>query len=312
MAEVITRACEGCPTEIVIPPGRGQKPKWCDPCKARNQKERDAERHRLRQAGLDAQRAANPPKFRCGRCGESFPKPRRDGPMPKHCDLCGHQRKLDHLGERRRAATVARRPETFRCEICLRRRPVVNVHGPVPRICDGCRLESRRRVARAAYAERVSPIRSTFVCPGCKQEFPLVRKGYSRRRCDPCAALKTRAQIDAWYKARPERLSAKNREGKRRRRVQRRAIGCERFTDREIFERDGWLCGLCGGAVDQTLIYPHLMSASLDHWVPLNRHGLHTRKNTRCTHFLCNSRKSDRLDSEVLHLFPYLAAQLTA
>jgi 5-methylcytosine-specific restriction endonuclease McrA len=80
----------------------------------------------------------------------------------------------------------------------------------------------------------------------------------------------------------------------------------ERFTDREIFERDGWVCGLCGGLVDGTLKYPDQMRASLDRILPLARGGHHTRHNTRCAHALCNSRKTNRLDSEVLDLFPYL------
>jgi hypothetical protein len=307
MAEVTTRQCLDCPVQIVIPPGRGQKPLRCADCKSKNQKARDAARHRAKQEELNQQWESDRPHFQCVDCSESFPKPHRDGPMPKRCDACGHRHRLARLGISRRAATLRRRPKSYRCQICLRTRPVRNARGPVPRICPGCQLENRARVARASYVEKVSPIRPSFICDGCRQEFPLARKGYSRRRCDPCAELLRKAHSRAWIKARPELQRANSRECKRRRRLQRRAVAFERFTDREVFDRDNWTCGLCGDPVDRTLRFPNLMAASLDHQVPLNRGGAHTRANTRCTHFLCNSRKSDRLDSEVLHLFPTLA-----
>jgi DNA-directed RNA polymerase subunit RPC12/RpoP len=312
MAEATTRMCLDCPAEIVIPPGRGQKPKRCDPCSTRNQKRRDAERWRLKQQAIEEARRLNPPTFVCLGCSNTFPRLNKGGPTPKRCPACSHRHILDRIAQRRHAATDARRPRRFRCQICSRTRPVRKRHGPIPRICRGCQLESRRRVARATYAQQVSPIRLSFVCPGCGQEFPLVRKGYSRRRCDPCALTHQNAHVAAWWKARPEQRQAKNRENKRRRRIARRDIRAERFADREIFDRDGWICGLCGEPVDRGTASPNGMTASLDHIIPLNRGGTHTRLNTRCAHILCNSRKTDRLDSEITHVFPYLAAQLTS
>lgn len=60
----------------------------------------------------------------------------------------------------------------------------------------------------------------------------------------------------------------------------------------EIYERDGWVCGICRLPVDEGLKYPDMLSASLDHVVPLARGGGHVRGNLQLAHFICNSRKS--------------------
>lgn len=68
----------------------------------------------------------------------------------------------------------------------------------------------------------------------------------------------------------------------------------ERFDVVEIFERDGWACGICDQPVDQTLAYPDPMSVSLDHVQPLSLGGTHTRDNVRCSHLTCNIRRGNR------------------
>lgn len=68
----------------------------------------------------------------------------------------------------------------------------------------------------------------------------------------------------------------------------------EKFTDREIFERDQWTCGLCGTPVAAHLRYPDSMSASLDHVLPIAKGGGHTRSNVQCAHLRCNLSKRDR------------------
>jgi 5-methylcytosine-specific restriction endonuclease McrA len=69
----------------------------------------------------------------------------------------------------------------------------------------------------------------------------------------------------------------------------------ERIPDREIFERDGWRCGICKEPVDQTLRFPHHYAVCIDHVVPLALGGQHVRDNLQCAHWICNSRKGDRL-----------------
>jgi 5-methylcytosine-specific restriction endonuclease McrA len=75
------------------------------------------------------------------------------------------------------------------------------------------------------------------------------------------------------------------------RRAAKRAVPCEDFTDREIYDRDGWRCGICGEGIDAALRWPEPFSVSLDHIVPLARGGSHTRDNVQAAHLRCNMRK---------------------
>lgn len=84
------------------------------------------------------------------------------------------------------------------------------------------------------------------------------------------------------------------------RRVREQAATVERFDYLEVYERDGWVCGLCGQPVDRKLTWPDPKSPSLDHVVPLVAGGEHSRANTQLAHWLCNVRKGARLTEAVV------------
>lgn len=69
----------------------------------------------------------------------------------------------------------------------------------------------------------------------------------------------------------------------------------------EVFDRDGWICQLCGNPVDRNLRHPDLMAASLDHIVPLARGGTHEPDNCQLAHLICNSTKGDKLPELAAH-----------
>lgn len=60
-----------------------------------------------------------------------------------------------------------------------------------------------------------------------------------------------------------------------------------------VFERDGWICQLCGDPVDPELRHPAVMSATIDHVVPLSWGGDHSMENCQLAHLSCNSSKQD-------------------
>lgn len=93
------------------------------------------------------------------------------------------------------------------------------------------------------------------------------------------------------------------RENSRRRRAILRGIEVEKFADREIYERDGWRCQICKRRVDKRLAWPHPMSPSLDHIIPLTEPGTsHTRHNVRLAHLVCNTARGNRGGGEQLAL----------
>lgn len=62
----------------------------------------------------------------------------------------------------------------------------------------------------------------------------------------------------------------------------------------KIFERDNWRCQLCGKKINPKLKFPHPMSATIDHIIPLCDGGEHTERNLQAAHFICNSRRQDK------------------
>lgn len=68
----------------------------------------------------------------------------------------------------------------------------------------------------------------------------------------------------------------------------------EHFDPHEIYERDGWVCRLCGEPVNPAATWPDPLSASLDHVMPIIAGGAHSRANSQTAHWICNVRKGAR------------------
>lgn len=65
----------------------------------------------------------------------------------------------------------------------------------------------------------------------------------------------------------------------------------EPVSKKVIAERDKWVCGLCRKRVDPRLQWPHPMSWSLDHIIPIACGGEHSYANTQLAHLRCNVSK---------------------
>jgi endogenous inhibitor of DNA gyrase (YacG/DUF329 family) len=146
-----------------------------------------------------------------------------------------------------------------------------------------CSDECRKKVARVKsyeYSKKNHPVKH-FKCKICGNEFIPEYGNKKRLFCSMACKIKG-LKIER---------QKHHKEGNRRRRAIKRGATIEYFKTNEIYERDGWICGICGKPVKRGTQCPHPLSPTLDHIVPLAAGGTHERKNVQCAHFICNSTK---------------------
>lgn len=74
-----------------------------------------------------------------------------------------------------------------------------------------------------------------------------------------------------------------------------------KLSARELAQRDGTDCGLCGNPVDMGLSRKvSNMCPSVDHIIPRSRGGSHDPANLQLAHLHCNQVKSDRYEGSAL------------
>jgi 5-methylcytosine-specific restriction endonuclease McrA len=138
------------------------------------------------------------------------------------------------------------------------------------------------------------------------------------RRCDRCdGSVPAAARSDArfcgvlcqqadWYEVNEARLraaaiawKASNREAaneaEHRRRARKMGGGSERIDRLAVWERDRGHCWICERRIDAELTFPHPLSPSIDHVIPLNRGGGHVMSNVAMSHLRCNISKQDKI-----------------
>ncbi len=177
--------------------------------------------------------------------------------------------------------------------------------GRPPTYCTDCKASRQRAAVRAAGARVRAgiPAISSFLCGDCKQSFPRQGKtGPIPSRCKECSTAYEILRMKTWAIENPEKIFKNSVKGRRKRRALLRGAETEDFDAVDIYERDGWRCQLCYKKVDKRLKWPHRMSASLDHQIPLSRGGGHVRKNVTLAHVHCNRVKNNRAAGEQLML----------
>lgn len=158
------------------------------------------------------------------------------------------------------------------CDICDAK---FRVRGRA-RVCSvACRLEVKRRDMR--QRDRAAYVRpQPTACLHCAQLFTST---YGDKRKSFCSVV-CRRGVRAKHHKRAEAYGAKT---------------IERFARHDIFVRDNWTCWLCNTPIKREKRFPHPLSPTLDHVIPLSRGGDHSKQNSRCAHLLCNLKKGARL-----------------
>ena len=186
------------------------------------------------------------------------------------CEDCGEQFPANESGPKRKRCSACN-GSYIDCALCGRRcRP-----NPGEIHCVKCRIELRELSGD-------EPLEQVDECETCGS--PFVQGSRKRSFCsDACARTSYRYHNrSTWHMRRASECGAE----------------AEKFLSVEIFERDEWTCKLCGIPVNRETELPHPFAPTLDHVIPLVQGGQHTRDNTQCAHFYCNSIKSDAADPE--------------
>lgn len=82
------------------------------------------------------------------------------------------------------------------------------------------------------------------------------------------------------------------RRGCRRHKALKLRVAYENYTTNYIFERDNWICGICGRKINRRLRHPNPLSPSIDHIQPLSKGGWDSPVNVQAAHLRCNIGKS--------------------
>jgi hypothetical protein len=221
-----------------------------------------------------------------------------------YCDLCRideRRRRQREAARVRSAAKAAQRTATPAQSTCPRCGGMCEMGR---RVCDACRIkrkklmdaEKHRRNYPAILAARPPEVNACIDCQ-CSWIREAV-KGPKPQRCPSC--------FKGWHKKQRSQWLANGAEANRRkshrRRARMRGVPMETFTDREIFERDGWMCQIELHPVDRTAKWPHPLFPTLDHVIPISEGGPHTKANVRLACLRHNLRRGNRGGNEQLAL----------
>ena len=162
----------------------------------------------------------------------------------------------------------------------------------------GAPLNGRRKFCSEACGDRHKRgILPTRICTVCGAQYQN-SKGGPEVCSDDCRGIRQKQWATLSYQnmmsdeTRKEAL--RMREMRRRARKSAGASMVERFGSLEIFERDGWMCGICNAPVNRAAAWPAPDFPTIDHIIPLSAGGAHTPSNVQCAHLLCNLRKGAR------------------
>lgn len=230
-------------------------------------------------------------------------------------------------------ATTGTASEIIACVSCGATFPHVQKgRGRKPRFCsERCRGD-RAKASRKAYLERRNlgvrknkvpkraPVMVDITCEQCKKKAAVEKVWQGNRFC----SVKCRDDYHwALRKAQPvgirncgacgEPFNAKSvnhhycseackyRVWYPKKRAMRRARVVGNVDPLRVFDRDGWVCQLCGLPAPRRLRGTTDPKApELDHILPLAMGGKHTYENTQCAHRSCNMAKGAKPQGQLL------------
>lgn len=232
----------------------------------------------------------------CPGCGGPVPLRAQSFPGPSR-RWCTDECRIRHRNTQRAKAKRDARLELRAQRPCEQCGADMSGRSPKAKFCS-------KWCSDVAYGKRLPEHLPKKRCalPECGREFQPTS---ARQRCC-CEAhgkklWRIEAQADGRIKREPwgdRRRDAYH----RRRALKKQASTGNPVLLSEIAKRDKWKCGICRKRVNPKLVWPHPMSPSLDHVVPLTKGGAHDPANVVLAHLVCNTSKGNRGGGEQLAL----------
>lgn len=256
-------------------------------------------------------------EIECVICKKIFGASARTGSIPKHCSIeCKYKSHLISLEKYREKKRGKQYKESRTCPICgnlfiaegkgfgkrycshkcanreeHNKRNERRINNTPISVCPQCgdAFKKHRKkgmyCSRKCYTESLKAKEQTSACLICGQEFN--QRGHKLKYCSSLCSTKAQAEV--------------YRRNSTTRRALRVANGnVEMINPKEIFDRDGWRCQLCGKKVDKRLYKTkgtarHSNAPSLDHIIPISKGGEHNKANVQCACYLCNCKKGNKV-----------------
>ena len=182
---------------------------------------------------------------------------------------------------------------TFKCERCGHDyEPRRNLDGSIGKTKHKlCSVKCQRSVySKKSYSKRGhKPVRIQRQCAACDQSFVATQSinVYCSTKCLDSAKYER------------SKLSPIMQESRRakdaRRRAAKRATTVERIEPTKVFERDRWICHLCGiKTLKSKRGTTHPRAPELEHIISLSDGGSHIWGNVACSCCACNRAKGAR------------------
>jgi len=254
----------------------------------------------------------------CAECGGSFDAEHRN---ENYCGLPCRRK-----AERLRAKENNYGAEAFTCYHCgnetLGRIPKKDQHHKRRYCTPECQAKAKSWLYRTIFSMPVpwsncERCEARFIqrgkkarCRDCQVDLvSLLRVRYSKV-CQSCGERYETSQphqLTCTKKcaSRRTRQTQRQRHGRQdthRKRARRYGCEYEPVSRTKVFERDGYVCQICGEATSSKYSFDDPWSPTVDHIVPMSKQGAHSYENIQCAHAFCNSVKNDKSDADVWEL----------
>lgn len=238
-------------------------------------------------------------------CGApAAPRKTDKGQPPKLCADCRKARRAERERQRNRKPHRRNRPKRLYHQTCAACGDGFKALSQRRYCSDGCRPGSAPKplVCSVAYAE-CGFCGHTMVKRGPRRYCSTRCRDYSRQQrvlaadieygdCVQCGGLfvcragaKKRGRV---YCTPGCSKAARRKADKRKRRLRLIDAPQDRYTLRQVADRDGWRCHLCGKAVPDRPYKARANDPTIDHLIPVSDGGSDTLDNVALAHNRCN------------------------